>query len=177
MNKMRKIVMNTSPLVWLSRIDEVNLLKELYDVIYTTPLVLEELKEWESELNNDAKSLLRELIIPDEIKDNKKSFDRCVRRRKRRLKRVGINFDDIPDLEVLVTCQSFSDADTILLADKFAEDAFGRYYNVEVKDVTELYKVAIERDIFDVEKAKEYLNKLLEKKYRDPFVKKLMETL
>ncbi len=161
-----KCVLDTSPIVWLSKAGRLDLVSKVYDALYTSPSVKHELNAFS--LPSD---FIDELIIPNEIEEEPNRFNRLVRRWKRKL-----DLQDTADVEVYVTYALYSNADEMLFANKEAEQKLKRR-GAKVRDIADLYELAEERGIFSRDDSFEYLTTLLKIEFRTPYVKGLIERL
>lgn len=163
-----KVVCNTSPIIWLRRVGRLDLLPKLYETIYTTPKVLEELTTFR--VNEEF--VRQYLQIPPAVTGDLSRFHRLVKRSKRKL-----DLRDVADVEVFVTYSTFTDAEEMLFANKGAETKIGSRSiagrTVRVRDISHLYVIAEEKKVFDREASINYLESLLRINYRRPYIEEI----
>src|SRR3989344_4071056 len=93
-----KCVIDTSPIGWLNKIGRIDLLKDIYTTLYTTPAVKMQLQNF-----TVSQMFVDELVIHPEIDSSQHRFNKLVRRWTRKL-----NHKDVADIEVLVTHKFFA---------------------------------------------------------------------
>jgi hypothetical protein len=162
-----KAVLDTSPVIWLNKINSLDLLAQTYEGIYTTPEVKREIKTFPA----ISLDFIDQLNIPSDLMTDEKRFNKLVRRWMRKLK-----LQDRADIEVLIAYKFFAgDADEMLFANKDAEFKLGPYGSV--RDLANFYEVAESRSIFSRADSITYLEKLAHEGYRRSYVLELIKDL
>jgi predicted nucleic acid-binding protein len=162
-----KVVSNTSPVIWLDKIGRLDLLRDLYDTIYTSPGTLSEIVTFPQV---DQTFVQNNFFVPQAVIQEKRRFDKLVRRWCRKLK-----LGDVADIEVLITQKFYCDADEMLFANKEAEFKLGKHG--QVRDIANLYEIAEEKGVFERKDSLKYLNELLAANFRTPYIRELIAKL
>ena len=164
--ELMKCVIDTSPVIWLRKIGMEDLPFQIYETCYTTPSVNKELRRLQV---SDA--YIDKLVVPESVRREAKRFDKLTRRWKRRFES-----EDTADVEVFVTYKFYSDAGEMLFANKDAQEKIRRRKGI-VRDLSHIFELAEEREIFSREQSKHYLQKLLSVEFRIPYVQTLLARL
>ena len=162
-----KVVSNTSPVIWLNKIGRLSLISAVYDTVYTSPGTLNEISTFPQV---DKEYIQSNFVIPPAVTQEKRRFDKLVRRWSRKLK-----LGDVADIEVLITHLFYSDADEMLFANKEAEAKLGMHG--PVRDIANLYEIAEEKGVFERKESLKYLNELLAVNFRRQYVQELIRKL
>lgn len=163
-----KVVIDTSPVVWLNKIGRLGLLSELYDDIYTTPLVLDELNTF----RDVPSEFLDTLQVPEGILNDRARFDRLVRRWQRRLD----NRIEETDIGVFVAYNSFvDDPDEMLFANKNATENLGR--RGTIRELADLYELAEEKGLYKRKESIAFIKDLAALPYRTSYLETIKQKL
>lgn len=157
-------VIDNSAISWLSKINYLYLLKEVYDKIYASPGVYKQCEQ--NYYFEELKSNILTLITVD----NWKRFYKLSRRWRRKL-----NLDDIVDVEAFVAHYHYNYGKELLFANKDALYKFGKY--CKVRDIYQLYKLAEDKHIFSREDSISYIEILREKGYDTIFIRNELKKL
>ncbi|HLD33468.1 MAG TPA: hypothetical protein VJB66_01995 [Candidatus Nanoarchaeia archaeon] len=160
-----KCVVDTSPIVWLNKIGQFELLKDVYSTLYTTPGVKKQLDK-----TTVPVAFIDELVVPSDIKNYEQRFAKLVRRWTRKLHHA-----DVVDIEVLIAYKFFTeDADEMLFANKDAKAKFTQIVDAPVRDLTDLYEPAERLTLFSRSDSITYLEKLRDVGFRRTYIEHLL---
>ncbi len=160
-----KAIVDSSALIWLNKINRLELLKNLYDKLIAPPGVFDELI-YPLEVLKFANRFVSKL----DIRGVENKYHKLVNEYMTKFK-----WYEMADVEVFVTYKFFSKADEMVFANKDAKERLGRYG--KVRELAELYELAELRRVFNRKDSVKFLNDLINIGYRLPYTKGLRKSL
>lgn len=164
-----RCVTDTGPSVWLDKVGYLDVLPDLYDIIFVPESVFRELS------NLNKKHYFKDEAL-NFVEKNFTSIklDKDEKRRSHRLaKRWTRKYDaDETDAQVFIAYRDYVRADEMLFANKGAERIFGHHGNA--RDIIKLYELAQKVGLWKREESATYVQKLIEVNYRTPFARQVL---
>lgn len=160
-----KAVVDTSVIIWLNKINRLELLSKLYDKLIAPPTVFDELR-----YPAEALKFANRYIVKLDLSEIEQKYENLVRKYM-----TGFKWKDQTDIEVFVTYKFFSKTDEMLFANKGAKEKLSQYGNV--RELAELYQLAENLKVFTRKDSLKFIDDLIKLEYRVPFLKKLRKQL
>ena len=158
-----KCVIDSSALRWLEKINHIELLKDLYDILFIPFGVKQQIFNIPT-LNKFIQNSVK-IFEPQNREDYNQRISELLNK---------LNWKDPVDIEVLLTYHK-TNSNEMLFANKEAGRRFGAYG--VVRDIAHLYNLAESKNIFNRDKSIEYLNKLIRYDYRTKELRFLIDKL
>lgn len=151
-----KAVVDTSAVIWLNKINRLELLTKLYGKLIATPAVFDELRYPVEVLKFANRYIAKlDLLVGKYMSE--------------------FGWSDRADIEVFVTYRFFTKTDEMLFANKGAKERLSRYG--QVRELFELYELAEKRGLFGRKDSIKFINDLMKVNYRVPDLKILKRQL
>lgn len=160
-----KAVVDTSAVIWLNKINRLELLTKLYGKLIAPPAVFDELR-YPVEVLKFANRYIAKL----DLSDIEQKYEKLVGKY---MSEFG--WSDRADIEVFVTYRFFTKTDEMLFANKGAKERLSRYG--QVRELFELYELAEKRGLFGRKDSIKFINDLMKVNYRVPDLKILKRQL
>jgi predicted nucleic acid-binding protein len=160
-----KAVVDTSAIIWLNKIDRLDLLQEIYDKLIAPPAVFDELR-YPVEVLKFANRHIAKL----DLSEIERKYENLVRKYMSRFR-----WSDRADIEVFVTYKFFTKTDEMLFANKGAKESLSKYGHV--RELFELYQLAEKYGLFTRRDTIRFIDDLIKVNYRVPDLKILKKQL
>lgn len=160
-----KAVVDTSAVIWLNKINRLELLTKLYGKLIAPPAVFDELR-----YPVEVLKFANRYIVKLDLSGIEQKYEKLVGKY---MSEFG--WSDRADIEVFVTYRFFTKTDGMLFANKGAKEMLGRYG--QVRELFELYELAEKRGLFGRKYSIKFINDLMKVNYRVPDLKILKRQL